>query len=280
MKVSVITVCFNASETIEKTIRSVLNQTYADMEYIVIDGASTDTTVNIIKKVFSEYPNKLTTLISEPDKGIYDAMNKGVRVAKGEYVNLMNSGDWFYNDDVLQNVFSDISINDAGVIYSDFELRSIDESRITKASEKDGELLHQAIIYKKCLHDTYGVYSTFKPIIAADFLFFCLIPSSMFYKSNTVIASYNIYGISNQGNWCGLQILCLKFIFNKIDLFTLINKLLDIYIGDKKNTIHSIIKIILRICKNVICRIISRIIPKIIKKYIKSFQRICIRKKS
>lgn len=79
MKISVVTVCYNAADTIEKTILSVLNQTYHDIEYIIIDGGSTDGTVEIIRK----YADKIAYWVSEPDKGIYDAMNKGIEVATG-----------------------------------------------------------------------------------------------------------------------------------------------------------------------------------------------------
>lgn len=95
--VSVITVCFNVASTIEKTMLSVLNQTYENLEYIIIDGNSTDRTVDIIKK----YSERLTYWISEPDNGIYDAMNKGIVKATGKYLIFMNAGDQFLNEMVL-----------------------------------------------------------------------------------------------------------------------------------------------------------------------------------
>ena len=86
-KISVVTVSYNAVETIEETILSIINQTYDKVEYIIIDGGSTDGTVDIIKK----YADHLAYWVSEPDKGIYDAMNKGIDVATGDYINFMNS---------------------------------------------------------------------------------------------------------------------------------------------------------------------------------------------
>ncbi|MDE6561731.1 MAG: glycosyltransferase [Muribaculaceae bacterium] len=102
MKISVVTVCFNASDLIEQTIESVTGQTYPDMEYIVIDGASTDGTTDIIHR----HADRISYWISEPDKGIYDAMNKGIEAATGEYVIFMNAGDRFANPHVLESAAS------------------------------------------------------------------------------------------------------------------------------------------------------------------------------
>lgn len=112
-KVSIITVCFNSAASIERTILSVIRQDYANIEYIIIDGGSTDGTVDIIKK----YESKIARWISEPDKGIYDAMNKGIDYATGDYVNFMNAGDILYGNDVISSVFGANSLDD--VIYGD-----------------------------------------------------------------------------------------------------------------------------------------------------------------
>ncbi|MDE6484915.1 MAG: glycosyltransferase [Duncaniella sp.] len=105
MKITVITVCFNASSEIEKTLESILNQTAIDnMEVIVIDGGSTDGTVEKIRR----YESRLTRFISEPDKGIYNAMNKGIALSTGDYVNFMNAGDSFFNSEVIADVISEV----------------------------------------------------------------------------------------------------------------------------------------------------------------------------
>ncbi len=100
-KVSIITVVFNGLNDLEDTILSVLNQTYSPIEYLIVDGGSTDGTLAIINK----YKNKITHFVSEKDQGIYDAMNKAIAFASGEWVNYMNSGDTFYSNDCVSEVF-------------------------------------------------------------------------------------------------------------------------------------------------------------------------------
>lgn len=107
-KITVVTVCFNSVNNIEKTILSVVNQTYSNVEYIIIDGGSNDGTVEIIKK----YSSKISTWISEPDGGVYFGMNKGIAMAKGEWINFMNAGDLFASSDVLKKCFEDRAYND------------------------------------------------------------------------------------------------------------------------------------------------------------------------
>lgn len=92
--VSVITVCLNSEETIERTIQSVMKQTYPNIEYIVIDGMSTDKTLEVIQKYKTEFSGNMT-VISERDRGLYDAMNKGIQMAKGDMIALLNSDDWY-----------------------------------------------------------------------------------------------------------------------------------------------------------------------------------------
>lgn len=98
MKISIVTVCYNSASTIRDTLESVLSQTYQDIEYIVIDGASKDSTLAII----SEYEGRISTVLSEPDKGIYDAMNKGIKLATGDYVGILNSDDVFSSTSTIE----------------------------------------------------------------------------------------------------------------------------------------------------------------------------------
>lgn len=119
VKLTIVTVCLNAVKTIERTIKSVIKQNYDNLEYIIIDGASTDGTVNIIEK----YDAYLSYWVSEPDLGIYDAMNKGIMLATGDYICFLNSDDWFEMD-VLKTVAWHIEKTQADVIYGDYWLVS------------------------------------------------------------------------------------------------------------------------------------------------------------
>lgn len=119
-KISIVTVTYNCVDSVERTICNVLEQTYPNIEYIIIDGASTDGTKEVIEK----YADRLAYWISEPDKGIYDAMNKGIKAATGEWINFMNAGDLFAFVDTISRVFSNnVYENNVGVIYSDFILK-------------------------------------------------------------------------------------------------------------------------------------------------------------
>ena len=130
MKISLITVSFNSEETIEETIQSVLAQKNIDLEYILIDGASTDRTFKIIEP----YKNRISVFISEKDSGIYDAMNKGIALATGEVIGILNSDDVFANDEVLYKLtkaFEDPSVD---AVYGDLEY--VDRYDLSKVKRK------------------------------------------------------------------------------------------------------------------------------------------------
>lgn len=121
MKISIITVCFNAEKDIEKTLLSVLSQTDKDYEYIIVDGKSTDNTLNIINKYKSDFIRKRIHIdvVSEQDDGIYDAMNKGISRANGSWINFMNAGDTFYDQNVLNNMKKYLQESKADIVYGD-----------------------------------------------------------------------------------------------------------------------------------------------------------------
>lgn len=113
-KITIITVTYNCEKVIEETILNVLSQDYTNIEYIIVDGASTDGTLDILNK----YKDKLSKIVSEPDKGVYDAMNKAAKLAKGEWVNFMNAGDTFVSCDVVTKLFEK-DHSQAGVVFGD-----------------------------------------------------------------------------------------------------------------------------------------------------------------
>ncbi|MEB0260654.1 MULTISPECIES: glycosyltransferase family 2 protein [unclassified Mucilaginibacter] len=114
-KISVITVSFNAQSTIERSIQSVISQNYDNVEYIIIDGRSSDSTVSIAEK----YRDHIKVLVSEPDKGIYDAMNKGIALATGDVVGILNADDFFANEYVLTVVVDAFKNNNTAIVYGD-----------------------------------------------------------------------------------------------------------------------------------------------------------------
>lgn len=115
MKVSIITVTYNSASTVRDTIESVLAQTYSDIEYIIVDGASKDNTLDIV----NEYKGRIATIISEPDKGIYDAMNKGIQAATGDVIGILNSDDFFTSDDVIDLMVLHFKNDAVDAVYGD-----------------------------------------------------------------------------------------------------------------------------------------------------------------
>jgi glycosyltransferase involved in cell wall biosynthesis len=173
--VSIITVSYNSLRTIKNTISSVLAQTYHHIEYIVVDGASTDGTIDIIRS----FGDRISQFISEPDNGIYDALNKGIRLAKGDIVGILNSDDFFYDNSVIENIAESFSDESIEAIFGDAQfVDPLDTTRIvryyrsksfTKNKFRFGYMpAHTGFYAKKDLFDKFGYYKTdYK--IAADF---------------------------------------------------------------------------------------------------------------
>lgn len=146
--ITVITVCYNAISDIEKTIQSVIHQLYSNIEYVIIDGGSVDGTVKIIEK----YHDKISYWISESDKGIYDAMNKGVDKATGEWVCFMNAGDTFYSSNTILSV-SDCFCHQYDIVYGKVNMVNRSYSKlVTPATVPDKNnpmpFNHQAVFTK------------------------------------------------------------------------------------------------------------------------------------
>lgn len=119
-KICVVTVCYNAEDSIEKTMQSVLSQTYKDIDYLIVDGLSTDNTLKIVKDYQSKYSN--IRLISEKDSGIYNAMNKAAKHAQGEYIYYLNSGDLFPEANTLEKVMTQVESINPDVLYGDVDM--------------------------------------------------------------------------------------------------------------------------------------------------------------
>lgn len=172
MKLSIITINLNNKSGLHDTIKSVIKQKYKSYEFIIVDGGSSDGSFELIKM----YSNYITSYICEPDKGIYDAMNKGILRSKGEYLLMLNSGDVLCDEYVLDNVFSlnlkhDLIFGD--VLWKENEIYycSLFPEKLTMSYFFSNSIGHQACIIKKELHKKIGLYKTsFK--ICADWAFF------------------------------------------------------------------------------------------------------------
>jgi glycosyltransferase involved in cell wall biosynthesis len=126
LKITVITVCRNSEKTLLNSIESVLSQSYPDIEYIIVDGLSTDGTAELV----SSFGSKIAKFISEPDSGMYDAINKGIRIASGEIIGILNSDDFFYDKDVLARVAKAFERNEIDAVYGD--VKFVDPNNISK----------------------------------------------------------------------------------------------------------------------------------------------------
>jgi len=160
MKLSIITVCYNQPD-IAQTCDSIINQSFQDFEWIVIDGGSTDETLEILKK----YQQRIKILVSETDDGIYDAMNKGIKLAQGEWLNFMNGGDEFVDNLALEKIFSSEYMED-DIIFGYMQLEKQEKSTIVHQypEQIDKKYLlnncinHQASFIKRELFKNYGLY--------------------------------------------------------------------------------------------------------------------------
>lgn len=171
-KVTIVTVTYNCASVLERTIKSVINQTYGDIEYVVIDGGSKDGTIDVIRR----YESQITYWKSEPDKGIYDAMNKGIAKATGQWINFMNAGDFFCDNNVISSVFQKHIPDSVGFIYG--KNKSITEDGIKedgkpvtfmeqKGKYRNMAANHQAIFVRTSLARLYPFDLTFK--LCADY---------------------------------------------------------------------------------------------------------------
>ena len=198
--ITVITVVFNGAQHLEETILSVIGQTYDNVEYIIIDGGSTDGTLDIIRK----YEHAVDYWMSEKDEGIYDAMNKGIDLASGEWSNFMNAGDRFYSNPVISDIFKEKIYTGIEVIYGRHEVRySSGRKRIPaktgelKSLWKGSQFSHQSSFVITYSYKKYKFNCCSK--IVADFEFFYLgwKNNMSFYPIRDIVSSIEAGGISD-----------------------------------------------------------------------------------
>lgn len=209
MKISIITVCFNSEKTIRSALESVLSQDYPNIEYIVVDGASTDSTMSIV----SEYKGKIATVVSEPDLGIYDAMNKGVRLATGDVIGILNSDDVFESSSVISDVLESFTLNPfSSCVFGDAVF--VDPANTQKVTRfyssrkfrrwklRFGWMPpHTATFIKKAVFSEIGNYSS-DYRIASDYEFFVrmlMVRKMSFSRINKVLVKMRTGGISTSG---------------------------------------------------------------------------------
>lgn len=196
--VSIITVVYNGEKTIEQTIMSVLNQSYPNIEYIIIDGKSNDGTMHIISK----YKDKIAYVISEKDNGIYDAMNKGIALASGKVIGLLNADD-HYELDTIENI---IKYYKPGLVNYYGALRNIDENNnvfINEATNKLSKLKRGMVVNHPTLFVNSDVYkklgnfdTDFKIAADWDFTLRCYLHGVQFIKISKVLTNFRIGGVS------------------------------------------------------------------------------------
>ena len=201
-KISIITICYNA-DNLERTCESIVTQDRDDFEWVVIDGGSSDEH----QKIFDKYKSRMDYFVSEPDKGIYDAMNKGILAATGEYVIFMNAGDSFYDTNILSHVMRFMETDDSDIIYgiakcdndkkNEKQMIRIHSREITDRFWFDACPPHQAMFYKrKCFMDI-GLYRTDYRIFSDK------VQNTIFYRAGAkysfidrVIANFDTSGVS------------------------------------------------------------------------------------
>lgn len=206
LSVSIITVCFNSEATIEDTIRSVISQDYKKIEYIIIDGKSSDDTMKIV----NEYRDIINIVISEIDAGIYDAINKGIAVSSGDYIVLLNSNDVFYSNSTISNIVDFHQRLNCPVSIADVIFKDTDGQLVRFYSAKFWKPFHlrfgfmpphQAIVIRKDIFYLYGSYSlNYKIAADYEYLVRLMLRNRIAYKYSPEIRTVmSMGGVSSHG---------------------------------------------------------------------------------
>lgn len=198
MKLSIITINYNNCEGLRKTIDSVLSQTWKDFEWIVIDGGSTDGSRELIE----QYQEHFAYWCSEPDKGVYNAMNKGIAKAKGEYLNFMNSGDTYYEAETLQKVFAekrsaDVVYGDCLKVYEDHTEMMVYPNSMEFYVISEGMICHQAMFIRSLFLKDNPYDESMKICADRKHLIGVALGGGSFVHAGTVICRYDMSGMSS-----------------------------------------------------------------------------------
>lgn len=213
MKISIVTVVWNNKKTIKDAIESVLNQTYKEIEYIIIDGASTDGTIEIVQS----YGDNISKFVSEPDSGLYDAMNKGISLATGDVVGILNSDDFYIDDKIIERVVKEFEKKQCDSVYADLvyvkpenlekTVRYYDSSYFNPSKFAYGLMpAHPTFFVKRKMYEKYGVFRTDLKI-GADFDIlarFLYTHKTSYSYMKDVLVKMRVGGVSTGGfkaNW-------------------------------------------------------------------------------
>jgi glycosyltransferase involved in cell wall biosynthesis len=204
-KITVITILYNAESVLEGCIQSVLNQTYDNIEYVIVDGASTDDSVKIIER----YADKIDKYISEPDNGISDAMNKAIGMASGDYLLFLHADDYFETKTSLEDNISTIKtapiIIMADILFGKDFVRQVSRGLDWRTYFKTG-VYHQGALCSKALFDNIGGFKTdLKVAMDYDFFLRAFLHSSSFEYTGKVLSVMRDTGISSQIDWPSLS---------------------------------------------------------------------------
>ncbi|MEI8349020.1 MAG: glycosyltransferase family 2 protein [Candidatus Omnitrophota bacterium] len=254
--VSIVTVCRNSEKYIEETIKSVLTQSYDNIEYIIIDGCSTDKTIDIIKK----YDNKIAYWLSESDRGAYDAMNKGVILANGEWVGIINSDDWYHTSAVEQIVCASQEQPYVDIVYGDLLHVRIDGGYVRREDCEDGKyfrrtgshnnmlerwgLFHPTCFVKRRIYKEHKFNIKFKLSADYDFMLSLYFDDKKFFYISKPIAFFRPVGVSSTINYRSIfecfQIRKKHNVFLALKVLILETKMFLIaYIYDRKQKLKN-----------------------------------------
>lgn len=239
MLVSIVTIVFNDVRNIERTIQSVVNQTYSPIEYIVIDGGSNDGTTEVIKK----YSEKIDVLITEKDKGIYDAMNKGIKAATGQWIAFMNSNDTFHSATTIEDVFMS-NFDSYDVVYGNFSASNrnniVIKPRLLNEFWVGMPFNHQATFVRTDLHKKEPFQLKYKVSAVYAFFFLLYTKQCSFKYLDITVADYDMTGISHHSFYWLWDYWRINLKYSKSKIISVMFKLIRYTLSRIKTNINRI----------------------------------------